>query len=275
MNQTAILIILGCIFAGMFISHMARSMLVKGAALVPPDERERIYQRQARFSHVTSLIEYTGYGVLALGIARIFGFIPGKSGVPWGLYCMAGAFVLLCAGKVLHSWLLAGAYRKESSESRAVGAAVRSALLITVFEVALAGGICWFIATRAVAVGGRSSAASTGSESGSDGADGADGGAGGEQARDLWIGEAEAVKILGKDAEYLRLLAQIKEVRTQAKDGQTWFRHDDVTGVKEAGLRSIEELRSIARKQNAPKTTNIEDATPVAPPKQEAEPLRE
>ncbi|MCK6471809.1 MAG: hypothetical protein L6R28_08685 [Planctomycetes bacterium] len=282
MNQTAIFVMLGCIFAGMFISQMAHSILLKGAALVPPDERERIYQRQARFSHITSLIEYIGYGVLVLGIARIFGLIRDKSGVPWGLYCMAGAFVLLCVGKVLHSWLLAGAYRKETSESRAVGAAVRSALLITVFEVALAGGICWFIATRAVAVGGRSSAVSTSDGNGSDGTDTTNGSGTETPRQDPWIGQAEALKILGKDEEYLQLLAQIKEVRTKVEEGETKYRIDDVTGVKEAGLRSVEELRTLAKKQSAPPPQppkqpppSAEDVTPVAPPKQEAEPLRE
>lgn len=281
-TRTTLFIFIACVFGAHVFSQIAHGMVLRGSALVPPGERERIYQRQARIAGLLDLIDYLAIGILLVGMARCLGYIRYAPKTPWGLYAIGGGLALMCLGKVIRSWSLAGAYRAETAESNAIGAVVRAAVLVTVVEIALAGGVCWWLAKNWVWSGGGSSAPASqgsGDGSGADGASGTDGT--GRQERKIMIGEAEAQKILGKDREYLRLLAQIEEVRTEQKDGETWYRYDDVTGVKEAGLRSIEELRNLAKKRSAPPPPPKQPSPPVAPsvedasPKQDAEPLRE
>lgn len=285
-TRTTLLIFIGCVFGAHVFSQIAHGMVLRGSALVPPDERERIFQRQARIAGLLDLLDYAAIGILLVGMARCFGLIRYAPKSPWGLYAIGGGLALMCLAKVARSWSLVGSYRAETAERNAIGAVVRAAVLVTVVEVALAGGVCWWMASNWVLTGGGSSPASTGKASGSDDSNGSDGSGAESRGPSLLITKAEALKILGKDEEYLQLLVQIREVRTELDKGKTMYRNDDVTGVKEAGLRSIEELRNLAKKQNTPpppkpKQTSspvapsAEDATPVAPPKQEAEPLRE
>lgn len=277
---TMILIMVGCIFAAYMVSQMADGMVLRGAAALPIDERERIYQRQARYSGMLNLLTLVAFVVLIGGLLRSRGLLKIGPPGPWGVYAIAFAFGLMCFEKILRSWLLYGATVSNTSEPRARGGAMRAAILVTAVELALGIGVCWWVYNSAVgsAVPAASSSGNgSGGSSDSNGLDGAgDSGGAAPKGRIIMIGEAEALKILGKDREYLQLLAQIKEVRTELKDGKTWYRRDDVTGVKEAGLRSIEELRTLAKKQSATPPPKVEDATPPPPqPPPNAEPLQE
>lgn len=280
MTRMTLLIFIGCVFAAHVFSQIAHGMVLRGSALVPPDERERIYQRQARIAGLLDLLDYAAIGILLVGMARCLGLIRYAPKTAWGLYAIGGGLALMCLAKVIRSWSLVGSYRAETTERNAVGAVVRAAVLVTVVEIALAGGVCWWMASN----WNRFSSGAGTSSSSSSGSDGTDGTDEDSQRPSLLITKAEALKVLGKDDEYLQLLVQIREVRTEEEKGETKYRSDDVSGVKQAGLRSIEELRNLAKKQSAPPppkpkqpptTPSVEDATPVAPPKQEAEPLRE
>ncbi|MCZ7644866.1 MAG: hypothetical protein M5U26_06220 [Planctomycetota bacterium] len=197
--------------------------------------------------------------------------------MPLGFYLFAGGFSLLCIERVLRSWGTYSSYAKEDESGDARGSALNAALLVTVVELGLAAGLCWFVATRAIAAGGSSKPAAA-TEQEPDAANGQDPGPGTAKTPDpnLWIPEREARELIGRDDEYFDLLVRWGDVRPKQLGGQKLYRRRDLTSIKEAGLPTVQYMKEgLANFEKIKGETQPPPEAPKPPVEKPGEELKE
>jgi hypothetical protein len=259
MNFQIVLIlgVAGCYFIGLLMESMATS----GFAQWPPEERQRISERLARWEGLLRFLDIAGIAILVMGLLRFFGalrFLPLTAS-----RILVLAIVVLCLERVVRGWTTWHCLRDtERPEVRVRG--LMAALFGMILQVALASWVAWWVFTNVKVIkrgGGRTAGGGTPAGQ-TTGPTGTQTGGGGEVTTppevSPWVSEAEILQLLGKDKEYLDLLIPQMQgmfgtpVR-MVKDGRTLYHREHFKKYKAGGLPMIEDLRRLQGGQRTPK----------------------
>lgn len=238
---TLAIIILGGLAAVYAVANVAEWLIRRGAVELDRDTLDNVWRREARGAGVWKSIETVAFICLLAGLAIIFRVIKLKLGAFWGYGTLAVGMAIFCLASVLRAWISHAAYAAEAPNTKASGGARTGALLTTLAECMLGGAVCWYVFTHVTwpsNSNGRNTASSNTATTGT----GTGTGTSNSTRPSDYIGESEAVELLGKNAKFLKALAAHKDVRSREKNGVTEYRRDDIIKTKDAGLPSAEDL---------------------------------
>jgi len=277
-RQTFQLLIIGGLILCYVVSAVASGYAASARDTLPPDARERVYQRLARWHPFLYGLDALGVCGLILGMARVWGFFRGAFPSEWGFRLIVLAVAAFCLERALHAWAEWSAQREEPDAASSRRRALLSAVAVTLVQGTLAVTLCWWVfANRQAGQGAAAPGDASEQPKGEDTEPP-------RETRIVWVSVSRALEILGKDKAYLELLAPYDEIPTRVVNGQKWYRKDFLEKRKEAGLPSVEELNAAQKPQDEAKDTEKplvapppkKDQVPAPPPKrEESEVLRE
>lgn len=235
-------IVIGGVVGCFLVSIIADGMVAKGAAVLPPDVRERVYQRALKWDMLLRVVDGFGFILLVLGMLGLAGVIKGGPDFPWRLSCVGTGFAVLCVERVLGAWVTCNAYANEVPGQPVHRQAFAAALVVSIAEIALAVGVCWWIYTHTIYNGRSSSNTSTPAQT----SPGTNAGPGMERT---YVNEKGALEIIGKDKAYLDVLVKYMGIRKRSEGEVTFYRKDDLTTAKDAGLPTLEEMEEALKRK--------------------------
>ncbi len=249
-NRTLLLIVIGGLALAHIAASIGESMIRRGALVLDRETVERVYAREQRYASIWKWCETLAGIAIIVGLLKAWG-IAGGTGA-WGIPTVAVGFGLFCASSVLRAWLCHRAFAVEAPRTQATRGALVAGLLTTLAECAVGFAVCGYLFNPKLFSFSHkpSQVASSTSTSTSTGT-----GvsplptptptpAPPTQNPRTFITERDALALLpGKDAQYLRALADQKWIRSE-KNGDTRLYHrDDIIKQKAAGLPGPDELK--------------------------------
>jgi len=239
MPTTFAIIIFGGLAAVYAVANVSEMLIRRGAMELDRDTLDKVWRREARGASVWKTIETIAFVLLLGGLATIFRVI--KLGAFWGYGTLAVGMATFCFASVLRAWISHSAYSAEAPNTKASGGARSGAVLTTLAECLLGGAVCWYVFTHVTwpasvrnLVSAPPAATSTSTSTSAS--------TGTSTRPSMFIGESEAVALLGKDLKFLKALVRHKDVRSREQNGVTEYRRDDIVTTKDAGLPSAEDL---------------------------------
>ncbi|HEY3322464.1 MAG TPA: hypothetical protein VGP72_18525 [Planctomycetota bacterium] len=218
---------------GVFIVSAIASLLVRRAASrLDFSTLERIARREDQGVAWWRAPDILGITLMLGGMLIILGIL--KAPAAWGLPSMVIGLFSLCLATSWRAWLSRRAFSAEAPGSPASRSALWAAVIVTLSEAALGGFVCWNVFPIKAAAKRTATSATKPAEKESP-----------QPEKSLWVDEAEALRLLpGKNAAYLKALAQRQDVRTQSAAGRTLYHSDDIEKTKQAGLPSWDEIKA-------------------------------
>jgi hypothetical protein len=225
------------IFAVFIVSSMAANMVERAATLLDRETLDRIWKRQVRTTLYWRIPDVLGIGMLIAGVLKMLGILRIFTDTAWGIPTMTLGLAVISVACCLRAWLTQHAYVNEAPDTPASQKALQSAVIVTVAEVLLAGGVCWYVFTH---LPSSSSTPRQATQRPAPGVTTPEDSA----PRKLWVDQDEALKMLpGKSAAYLDALVRRQDVRGKKENGRTLYRADDIKQTKVAGLPTDEEVK--------------------------------
>lgn len=249
--QKYLVILIGGVLASFVVASLAEGLVARGSSRLAPAVRERVYQRIVSLDLYCRLLDGLAIALLILGLLKVWGVVKWGYPTEWGLPAAVTGIGLMSLERVSRSWIKYRAYAKEEEAWDVRGRAMGAAWMVTLAELALVAGLGWFFAPKFKNLwedlaGGRPPGHPSSAEE-----EASPYGAGETVLKHSYVNEKEALKILGQDKAYLDLLVPHERIHTRSSGGLTFYRLDDLTTCKEAGLPALEELQGGA--EPAPK----------------------
>ena len=260
-------ILVGGLLFGMIAGQISDALFNRAAAALDPETREKIYQRHSALALTERFLEGLCLLLIIVGIIKVTGHFPIKTpGVKWGSYAMAGGNLLGGLCMTYFGWARYQAYQKEPKAAESTGKARVAFFSVVGFEVLWTAVILWLVFTRfeplfdpVKPTTGQGTAATGTSDDETPST---------KIPRALpvnkaWVEQAEALKILGVDAEHLDLLTKGNEIRSKKTPNGLLYYKNDLTSLKEAEIPTKDALKERLKDQPPP---------PEEPPKKESKP---
>jgi hypothetical protein len=267
-GQTFQLYIIGGLIICYVVSAVASGYAARAQEALPPDARERVFQRLARWSPFLYGLDALGVCGLILGMARVWGLLRGAFPYVWGFRLIVLGVAIFCLERTLHAWSEWSAQCDEPDAASSRRRALLSAAAVTLVQGVLAVTLCVWVFGNIRQAG--------------QGYVAADGVIERPQAEDTppprgreihWVNEARALEILGKDKAYLDLLIPWAKpwagTRAKTIEGRTFYCAEDLVKLRDAGLPSVEELKSALRPEEETKGAS----NPLVAPAPRTEPV--
>jgi hypothetical protein len=247
------LILIGGIVGIIGVSHIADALITKDAINLDAGVRARIWERQARSALWWRVIEFIGMVLIAVGVLRTWGILK-LTNSPFT--CIAIGMAIYCLSSILKSWSAQRSYNVEAPGTPASRSAATAAMLTTVAELVLGAGICWYVFANRVPPGGKPPLGPTtqapmpanSNQKPSTAAGGAE-----------WVDQAEALKLIKKDADYLEVLVRRTDVRAREIGGAKQYLRSDIDQmITQTGLPDEDELADDIKKVRAERSNTPE-----------------
>ena len=252
MSMNLILLVICGLGAAHVLSIIGDALINKGALLLDRDVLNRVLIRDARGSKVWVCGETIAVIVMVLGVLKAWGKISGKE--PWGIPAVAIGFGLFCAANIARAWMRRVAFEAEAPGSKASKGALFAGLLTTVAELAVGIAVCGYIYTH---MHHSSPSPSTPAPTTLNPTTPTQPGE--QNQTQAYVSETEALALLpGKNAAYLKALADQKFIRVKSVNGATEYHRKDIVDQKYAGLPGAEELGLDQAKKDDTGTEKVE-----------------
>jgi hypothetical protein len=240
--NTLQIIVIGGIVGVIAISQMGDAVIHRHSIDLDAEVQKRIYRREAGAALWWRAIEAIAFIMMVVGVLKAAGFLKVQTTVQFGIPLMATGLSVYCCASILRSWHSSRVYNAEAAGTPAGTTARSAALLTTLAEVALAGGVCWYVffhmnAPRTSPTPPTPPPVVTPSPGGPTQ------GSGITTANKDWVDKDEALTLLGKSDDYLEYLVLNKSVRTQLVDGKRRYQRNDITSEKSAGLLNEDDMK--------------------------------
>jgi hypothetical protein len=246
------LILIGGIVGIIGVSHIADAMITKDAVNLDAGVRARIWERQARSALWWRVIEFIGMVLIAVGVLRTWGILK-LTNSPFT--CIAIGMAIYCLSSILKSWSAQRSYSIEAPGTPASRSAVSAAMLTTVAEIALAAGIGWYVFANRVPPGGKAAPGPTTQAPTTTNTNKKAPAAAGPE----WVDQAEALKLIKKDADYLEVLVRRTDVRAREMDGARQYLRSDIDQlITQTGLPDESELADDIKKVRAERSKPVD-----------------
>lgn len=220
------------------------------------EARQRVMECVQRFERRLRFLDILSFVLILACVLRLAGmlrFVP-LIYAPRGLVVAVG---LLALERVLRGWLTWRAFSKEEYAD-ATSTAMRSALVSTVLQIALAAWVGWWVFTkvstpRKGTTGGTTTVQTTGGSTGTEtGEDDPQPG-----AKPKWMTEAEALQFCGRDKKYLDMLTVyesgvLPEPLREMVNGRMMYRRNSLEQVKAGGWPSVEQMQGAQQQPPEP-----------------------
>ena len=250
------LIVFGGLVGVFAVSSIAEGIMASRTAALDPHTRERIFQREASAAILWRIAHFVALVLVLAGVLRTWGIVN-VTNYPYS--AVAIGLAIFCASSVLRSWFASRAYHAEAPDTPASRGAFSAAVMVSIAEIALGGGVCWYVFSHRTPPGGAKTNPPAATAKNPTAVPAAKG-----MQPAQWIGEAEALQLLpGKDAAYLQALARRADVRSRDAGGEARYHRDDIVKMKLAGLPGAEEIIEVGKELPA-------RAAPVPPPETKA-----
>jgi hypothetical protein len=239
------LALIGALLICYVLASLAEAWAGNGIAGLETEVRGRIRERIRQWTWYLRAMDVVGVLLLLVALARLAGLLSDvlPSLGEWALGLGVG---FLCAERVLRAWNVWRAFLGEPAAQMVHRRALAAAAVVTLSQVLLAGLICWwafFRSYRAGAEPGEEAPAPFLPEQELPG----------EQRQRQWVHESEALRLLGKDAAYLELLAAHDDAAVKRTANGIFYDRRWLEFRRQAELPSLEDLRESAPKAKAEK----------------------
>ena len=141
-------ILLGGLIGVFIVSSFADSLLNRGKRVLDASTLDGIARRQNASSIFWRIGQSVAFVLIALGVLRTWGSFPWLHFVTRPYSTVAVGMGLYCLTNSVRAWYSVGVYRAEAPDTVASRNAFFAAILITIAEAALGGGICWYVFTH-------------------------------------------------------------------------------------------------------------------------------
>jgi hypothetical protein len=240
-----LIILFGSMAAVYAVQFIAESLIRKGAMQLDRDTLDRVWKTEARRLGILRGVETLSFFLLLAGLAMFVGLVSVPYRQFWSYGCIAVGIAFYCGASILRSWNTRAAYAAEAPNSKASSGARTGAILTTMAEFVLGGAVCFYVFTHvnyppslknlaSSPPANTATSTSTGTNSTPPPAP--------APQNSEFIGEADAVKLLGKDVKFLKALADHSYVLSSGRDGATQYNRDDIIKLKRDGFPSNDEL---------------------------------
>jgi hypothetical protein len=218
------------------------------------EARQRVMERVQRFERQLRILDILSFVLILLCVLRLAGLFRGYVSPIYAPRGLVVAVALLALERILRGWLTWRAFSTEEYVD-ATSTAMRSALVSTVIQIALAAWVGWWVFTKvSVAKRGTTGGATTTQTTG--GSNGTETGEDDPQvsAKPLWMTEAEALQFCGKDKKYLDMLTVYEsgvfpQALREMVNGRMMYRREQLEKIQAGGWPSVEEMQR-ARQQD-------------------------
>ena len=236
-----VFIVLGGLAAVYAVQHIVDALIRRGAMELDRDTLDRVWRRESKRAGIWKTIESVAFALILGGLAIIYGVFQIPNGQFWGFGALAGGMGTFCIATVLRAWVSHSAYSAEAPNTKASRGARTGAVMTTIAECLLGGAVCWYVFTHVtwpasvrnlVSAPPASTSTSTSTSTGTSTS----------TRPSMFVGESEAVELLGKNAKFLKALAERKDIRSREQNGVTEYHRDDIIKTRRDGLPSAEDL---------------------------------
>jgi len=235
------ILIVGSVVGAFAIAHLSDAIIHRKALLLEMSVRQRIYDRESRAMLWWRAIDAVAIVLLILGVLKVLGMVVLHKS-QYGMPLMASGIALYSVAAIIRAWSSQHAYSMEAPGSPASSSARAAALLTTVAQVALAGVVCWYVFAPKMGGGGGGGGATPAAATKTPKSAPAAKAPAPEIKGPPWLDEGEAVKLLGRDSDYLEVLVRRGAVRVQVSGDKREYLRVDIVSEKEAGLPGDEEV---------------------------------